>query len=134
VILVDSSVWVDHLRATDAMLAALLDSGRVLAHPLVIGELALGNLRKRETILASLQDLPHATAATDREVLVFIEKRALSGLGISYVDAHLLASTQLTSGASLWTRNERLLWIAEQLDLANRFTGVSFTGSRRENR
>jgi predicted nucleic acid-binding protein len=133
VILVDSSVWVDHLRATDAMLAALLDSGRVLAHPLVIGELALGNLRKRETILASLQDLPHATAATDREVLVFIEKRSLSGLGIGYVDAHLLASTQLTSGASLWTRDERLLWIAEQLDLANKFTGVSFTGSGKEN-
>jgi predicted nucleic acid-binding protein len=133
VILVDSSVWVDHLRATDAMLAALLDSGRVLAHPLVIGELALANLRKRERILASLQDLPQATTATDREVLVFIEKRALSGLGLGYVDAHLLASTQLTSGASLWTRDERLLWIAEQLDLANKFTGVSFTGSSKEN-
>jgi predicted nucleic acid-binding protein len=133
VILVDSSVWVDHLRATDAMLAALLDSGRVLAHPLVTGELALANLRKRERILASLQDLPQATTATDREVLVFIEKRALSGLGLGYVDAHLLASTQLTSGASLWTRDERLLWIAEQLDLANKFTGVSFTGSSKEN-
>lgn len=122
-ILVDSSVWVDHLRASDGRLSALLDAGRVLAHPLVIGELALGNLRKRETILASLQDLPHATTATDREVLVFIEKRALSGMGIGYVDAHLLAATQLTSGASLWTRDERLLRVAEQLELANKFPG-----------
>jgi predicted nucleic acid-binding protein len=119
VILVDTSVWVDHLRAADRRVSDLLDSGRILAHTFVIGELALGNLRQRQTILTSLQDLPHATTATDLEVLSFIERRALSGLGIGYVDAHLLASTQLTADASLWTRDKRLLRVAEQLGLAS---------------
>jgi predicted nucleic acid-binding protein len=119
VILVDTAIWVDHLRATDRRVSDLLDSGRVLAHPFVIGELALGSLRQRQTILTSLQDLPHATVATDLEVLGFIEQQALSGIGIGYVDAHLLASTRLTADASLWTRDRRLLRVAEQLGLAS---------------
>jgi hypothetical protein len=116
-ILVDTSVWVDHLRAGDKTLAALLEAGRVMAHAFVIGELALGHLRRRQTILRALQDLPQATAAADAEVLLFIERHALAGLGIGYVDAHLLASTRLTAGSVLWTRDKRLSGVAERLRL-----------------
>ena len=119
-ILVDTSVWVDHLRIGDKALAGLLESGGVLVHPFVIGELALGNLRNRQAILACLQDLPRAHAATDQEVLHFIERHALAGLGIGYVDVHLLASTQLTPGSSLWTGDKRLSAVAERLGLAGR--------------
>lgn len=117
-ILVDTSVWVDHFRADDEGLAELLRSGRVLVHPYVIGELALGNLRQRQKILALLQDLPQAEVATNGEVLSFIERRALGGVGIGYVDAHLLASAQLTAGSALWTRDRRLMGVAERLGLA----------------
>lgn len=118
-ILVDTSVWVDHLRRGDQILSSLLDASRVLIHPFVIGELALGNLRRRETILTALQDMPHAKVASEREALFFIERHALAGLGIGYVDAHLLAATQLTHGASLWTRDKRLSMLANQLGLAS---------------
>jgi len=118
VILVDTSVWVDHLRAADQALMSLLDAARVLAHPFVIGELALGHLRQSELVLGSLQGLPQATVAMDQEVLHFIHRHALPGLGIGYVDAHLLAATRLTEGASLWTRDRRLLAVAERLGLA----------------
>ena len=84
-ILVDTSVWVDHLRADNAALAALLDAGMVFIHPFVIGELALGNLHHRETVLTALSDLPLAIVATDAEVLVFIERHALFGRGVGYV-------------------------------------------------
>lgn len=117
-ILVDTSVWVDHLRASDKALAVLLDSGAVLAHPLVIGELALGHLRQRETVLNALSDLPHASVATDEEVLHFIERHKLFGRGVGYIDAHLLAAAQLTAGAKLWTKDKRLLGVAVELGLA----------------
>jgi predicted nucleic acid-binding protein len=117
VILADTSVWVDHLRAGDKALVALLDAGMVLAHPFVIGELALGNLRQREIVLKALADLPHASVATDVEVLHFIERRALFGRGIGYVDAHLLAAIQLTAGAELWTNDKRLHGVAVHLGL-----------------
>ena len=116
-ILVDSSIWVDHLRRGDATLARLLDDGRVLAHPFVVGELALGSLRQRELILMALQNLPQAMVASDTEVLRFINQQALYGLGIGYVDAHLLASARLTAGGSLWTRNKRLQAVAHRLGL-----------------
>jgi predicted nucleic acid-binding protein len=118
VILADTSVWVDHLRGGDATLAALLDSGRILAHPCVIGELALGSLKQRNLVLESLQDLPRAKVATDQEVLHFIGTAALFGLGVGYVDAHLLASVRLTDGATLWTRDKRLLDVANRMHLA----------------
>jgi predicted nucleic acid-binding protein len=120
VILLDTSVWVDHLRTGDKVVAGLLDSGRVLVHTFVVGELALGNLRQRHVILSLLQDLPRAIAAMDQEVLHFIERHALAGQDIGYVDAHLLASTQLTTGASLWTRDKGLLRVAERLGLASK--------------
>ncbi len=117
-ILADTSVWVDHLRAGDKVLTALLDAGMVLAHPFVIGELALGNLRQCEIVLKALADLPHASVATDAEVLHFIERHALSGRGIGYLDAHLLAAAKLTAGAELWTNDKRLHGVAVQLELA----------------
>jgi len=119
VILVDSSVWVDHLRSGNATLSHVLDAGRVLAHPFVIGELALGSLKQRDIILAALQDLPPAVVASETEVLQFINVQALHGLGIGYVDAHLLASTRLTLGGSLWTRDKRLHTVANRLGLAS---------------
>jgi len=118
VILVDTSVWVDHLRAGDHPLAALLDAGLVLTHPFVIGELAMGNLRRREIVLGALSDLPRASVATDEEVLHFIDHHALFGRGIGLVDVHLLAAARLTAGAELWTTDQRLHGIAVELGLA----------------
>jgi predicted nucleic acid-binding protein len=118
VILVDSSVWVDHLRSGDAALAKLLQDSQVLAHPLVTGELALGHMKKRAMILADLQRLPQAVLAHDEEVLRFIDLHTLYGLGIGYIDAHLLTSARLTADGSLWTRDKRLHGIAKQLGLA----------------
>jgi predicted nucleic acid-binding protein len=118
VILVDTSVWVGHLRGGDRVLAGLLDAGRVLTHPFVIGELALGNLRHRTRLLDALSDLPHAGVATASEVLHFIARHALFGRGIGYVDAHLLAGTRLAAGAQLWTNDRRLHGAATDLGLA----------------
>lgn len=116
-ILVDTSVWVDHLRTGDAALAASLEAGLVLTHPFVIGELALGTLAEREILLGSLRDLPRATVASDDEVLVLIEREGLQGRGIGYVDVHLLAAVRLTPDASLWTRDKRLQTVAKALSL-----------------
>jgi predicted nucleic acid-binding protein len=118
VILVDTSVWVDHLRSGDPTLTALLDTGRVLSHPFVIGELALGSLRQRDIVLQALQDLPRATVASDAEVLHFIARNALARRGIGLVDAHLLAAVRLTAGAALWTNDKRMLDVALQLGLS----------------
>jgi predicted nucleic acid-binding protein len=117
-ILVDTSVWVDHLRAGNETLAAMLDAVMVLTHPFVIGELSLGNLRERSNVLGALSDLPHAAIATDAEVLHFIDRHSLFGRGVGYVDAHLLAATRLTAGAALWTTDRRLHGIAAELGLA----------------
>jgi predicted nucleic acid-binding protein len=114
VILVDTSVWIDHFRGADATLAGLLNQGRVLMHPFVLGELTLGNFRQRG-VLRNLRDLPQAVVATDSEALDFIERHALFGLGIGYIDTHLLAAVRLTPGASLLTRDNRLAVIAERL-------------------
>jgi predicted nucleic acid-binding protein len=103
-ILVDTSVWVDHLRRGDAGLAALLDRASVLAHPFVIGELACGSIAQRAHVIGLLQMLPQATVAQADEVLTFIERRRLDALCIGYVDANLLASVALSLGSSLSTR------------------------------
>jgi predicted nucleic acid-binding protein len=118
VILVDTSVWIQHLRSGDKALAKLLDTGSVLLHPFVLGELALGNLSRRELVLNSLQALPQASVATYEEVLDLIRRDALYGLGIGYVDAHLLASVRLSAGALLWSRDKRLQKVAEKFGLA----------------
>lgn len=117
-ILVDTAVWVDHLRKADATLVGLLDGGQVLTHPFVIGELALCHLRRRETIVSSLQSLPSAVAATEAEVLHFIDRHRLHGSGVGYIDAHLLAAITLTPGSLLWTRDRILFRLADRLGLA----------------
>ena len=117
-ILVDSSVWIDHLRATDRALAALLDRAQVLAHPFVVGELSLGILGQRRAILDALQGLPQAIVAKDSEALAFIDRHALHGRGIGYIDAHLLTSARLTADAALWTRDKRLQAVAAEFGIA----------------
>lgn len=116
-ILVDTSVWVDHLRAGEPALVHLLNHGLVLAHPWVTGELALGHLSQRQDILGLLTGLPSAEIATDAEVLGLIEAEQLYGLGIGYVDAQLLAATRLTADARLWTADKRLAVVARRLRL-----------------
>lgn len=120
-ILVDTSIWVEHLRGDTAELAPLLGRGQVLIHPYVTGKLALGGLQGRGEILALLQRLPSAVVARDDEVLQFIDSRQLAGAGIGYVDACLLTSARLTPDAVLWTRDRRLDEVAQRL-------GIAFTG------
>jgi len=115
VILVDTSVWVDHLRRREPALADLLEAGGVVTHPFVIGELSLGRLRQRDIVLGALRQLPRAAVATDRETLDFIDRNALHGRGIGYVDAHLLAAARLSADTLLWTRDRRLAGAAERL-------------------
>ena len=111
-ILVDTSIWIDHLRSGNRALAALLQTDLVCSHDFVIGELACGSLRNRAEVLGLLQSLPRLAAATDEETLFFIEKQKLMGRGIGYIDAHLLAATVLR-GARLWTKDRSLKGIAE---------------------
>jgi len=117
-ILVDTSVWIDHLRSGAENLATLLDRSQVLMHPFVLGELACGNLVNRDEVLGLLRDLPRSPVASDDEVLVFIEEQTLMGRGIGYIDAHLLAALALEGTARLWTRDKRLHAVASELSLA----------------
>ncbi len=116
-ILVDTSVWVEHLRHGLPRLAVLLQAGKALIHPWVIGELACGNLRNRADVLELLQGLPAAVVASDSEVLLLIERDRLMGRGIGYVDAHLLASAKL-SHCQLWSQDRRLVALAQERGLA----------------
>jgi len=118
VILVDTSVWVDHLRKRDPAVAAALDAGRVAMHPFVLGEIACGNLTHRAQVLALMRDLPCAPIATENEAMDFIDRRKLMGRGIGYVDVHLLASVVLSGTGRLWTRDRRLAGVADELSLA----------------
>ena len=121
-ILVDTAVWVDHLRRGELRLAEKLTAGRVLVHPFVIGELALRSLRQREIVLGALRDLPHTEVATDYEVLAFIERERLFSLRVRFVDAHLLAAVRLMPGAWLWSRDRRLASVGGRLGLATEWT------------
>lgn len=117
-ILVDTSVWVEHLRSGSDRLSAALDSGQVLTHPFVVGELACGNLRNRVEVLELLDALPASPVATEAEARRFLERRSLMGRGIGYIDVHLLASTALGGGDILWTLDRRLAAVAAELGLA----------------
>lgn len=117
-ILVDASVWINHLRASDERLIALLDTRQVLGHPFVIVELALGNLARRHAFLSELRDLTQAALASDDEILELVEGERLYDRGIGYVDAHLLAAVRLTPDAKLWTRDRPLQRVAAELGLA----------------
>jgi predicted nucleic acid-binding protein len=116
-ILVDTSVWIDHLRTPDAHLSALLSTISVGMHPWVIGELACGNLKNRAAILGDLQLLPSLYLATDAEILLFIEQNRLMGQGIGYIDMHILSSAKL-SRVNLWTRDKRLMRVASDLQIS----------------
>lgn len=117
-ILVDSSVWIDHLRRRDAQLVTLLEAGIVMCHAFVIGELACGHFPARATFLAELTNLPAAPVAAHDEAMVFVDRHALAGRGIGWVDAHLLASAFLAGRAPLLTRDKRLRAIAAELGLS----------------
>jgi len=121
-ILVDTSVWIDHLGRGDARLQALLEEGEVLSHPLIVAEIALGSLSQRRGTLQALQALPQAPLARHDEVMDYLHSQKLFGIGIGYVDLHLLASTRLAEGARLWTRDKRLLAAATKLALAAQVT------------
>lgn len=118
-ILVDTSVWIAHLRLSDPTLVDLLESAEVATHPLVIGELAVGSIRSRDQFLGLLGQLPRMPIATDTEILTFIDARNLYGQGLGIVDVHLLASTMLLPGSTIWTRDLRLLTAATALGLAS---------------
>jgi predicted nucleic acid-binding protein len=117
-ILVDTSVWVDHLRRGDPGLVDLLERSIVIMHPFVVGEIACGTLHRRESILELLQDLPAAAVAEGDEVQRFVESHVLHGKGIGYVDIHLLASVALTEGARIWTRDKKLRLVAQRMGCA----------------
>jgi predicted nucleic acid-binding protein len=116
-ILVDTSVWINHLRRSEPTLVMVLEAGHVMMHPFVVGELACGNLNKRSGLLTLLRDLPAAPVATDAEALGIIDRYRLMGLGIDYLGVHLLASVMLAHGARLWTRDKRLAAVSERLNL-----------------
>lgn len=115
-VLVDTSVWIDHLRKCSARLAGLLNDGEVAIHPFVIGELACGNLANRQEILSLLHSLPAIQRVEDDEILLFIEQHSLAGRGLGLIDVHLLAASKM-SGDPLWTRDKRLKASTETLGL-----------------
>lgn len=116
-VLVDSSVWIAHLRVAEAHLAKLLADGLVRSHPWVIGELACGTLRRRHEFLQSLERLPMTPMATQLEMRVLVERQRLFGLGLGWIDIGLLASARL-GGARLWTKDKALRQAARALNVA----------------
>lgn len=117
-ILVDTSVWVDHLRHSDETLAQLLTQGQVYIHPMITGELACGHLQNREQLIVLWQNLPCSVEASHKEAMLFVESHQLMGKGIGFVDVHLLASARLTANTQLWTRDKRLADVAQSLGIA----------------
>ncbi len=117
-ILVDTSIWVDHLRTGHSTLVRMLEDGVVLGHPWIVGELALCHLSQRHEVIRLLGNLPQATVATDEEIMTLIDRHRLYGVGIGYVDAQVLAATQLTADAALWTGDRRLAVAASRLGCA----------------
>ncbi len=117
-ILIDTSVWVGHLRAHDRELARLIEADAVSTHPYIVGEIALGTLRQRATVLNALQALPQVIVAAEPEVSAFIERYALFGRGVGYVDVCLLAAASVTPNTWLWTSDKKLAAVASDLGLA----------------
>lgn len=116
-ILVDTSVWVDYLRDADDALAAMLEHTIVLMHPMIIGELACGNLQNREQLLTLWHNLPGIVTATNDEAIYFLEQHRLMGRGIGFIDVHLLVTVALHGDTSLWTQDQRLARLADELGL-----------------
>ena len=122
-VLVDTSVWISHLREGNAELAALLNEGEVVCHPFIVGELACGNLKNRTTVLSLLEALPTAVMGEHKEVLAFVENNDLMGKGLGYVDVHLIVSAALTD-LSLWTFDKRLKRASSLLNLGYQEAGA----------
>jgi len=116
-ILADTSVWIDHFRSTNTEFQKLLNGAQIAIHPFIIMELALGLLKDRARALVMLDFLPHVRAAQLIEVRAMVETRALYGLGIGFVDAHLLASVLINPSTFLWTRDKSLRRVAENLGI-----------------
>jgi predicted nucleic acid-binding protein len=117
-ILADTSIWVDHLRAGDDSLVELLKGGCILGHPWVVTEIAVGSLRDRHTVLSLLDGLPQAPVATIDELRHLIERRGLFGRGVGLVDIGLLAACLLVPGCRLWTRDKRLAAVADEMTVS----------------
>ncbi len=117
-ILVDTSVWIDHLHRGEPALLELLEQAEVCRHPMVVAELALGTMRNRRTVLGLLDNLPGVTLSAHDEVLRLVESSVLYGKDLSVVDAHLLAAARINDGVRLWTRDKRLRAEAERLGVA----------------
>jgi hypothetical protein len=113
-VLVDTSVWIAHLRSGNVGLETMLNDGYAVCHPFIIGELACGNLKNRQEILSLLQALPMAIQAEHEEAITFIDNHQLMGKGLGYIDIHLLASAIITN-ISLWTIDERLKAVSSTL-------------------
>ena len=113
-ILADTSIWIDHFRHADAELRRIIEDDRLLCHPSVIGELALGSLRNHRSVMAFLAAQREAMVATHDEVMTMIDRHGIFSMGIGYTDAHLLASVLLDQRAALWTRDKRLRAAAEK--------------------
>jgi len=118
VTLVDTSVWIDHLRRGNTRLAALLTDAQALCHPFVVGEMACGRIRNRREVLGLLEALPQARCAEHEEALTFVERHVLAGAGLGWIDVHLLAAAVL-SRASLWTLDRRLAASADKLGVGD---------------
>ena len=116
-VLVDTVVWIDHLHSNDENLSNLLKNEQIVMHPMVIGELAMGNLANRQRTLEDLAKLPAIPVAKHEEALFFIEHHRLMGAGIGYIDAHLLTASVLHGATQLWTRDRRMMAVADQLDI-----------------
>jgi predicted nucleic acid-binding protein len=117
-VLLDTSIWIDHLRSSNPDVTRLLTRRQILWHPFVLGELAMGNLANRASLLHSIQSFSSATIARHHEVMSFVDTHTLYGLGIGYIDAHLLVSSKLTPDTLLWTRDTRLQAAALRFSLA----------------
>ncbi|KAA3507845.1 type II toxin-antitoxin system VapC family toxin [Agrobacterium rosae] len=117
-ILVDTSIWIDHFRYDDAELKKIINDDQLLCHPFVVGELALGGLRERGAVLAFLAAQREAMIATHAEVMMMIDRHSIFSMGIGYTDAHLLTSTLLDRRSSLWTRDKRLAAAAQKVGAA----------------
>jgi predicted nucleic acid-binding protein len=115
-LLIDTSVWVDHFRRDNRTLSTLLLDGRVFCHPFIIGELACGNLKRRSETLSLLHKLPEAPLAGSADVLTLIDTHGLMGGGLGWVDVHLLSSA-LLAHTQLWTLDRQLARASSRLGL-----------------
>lgn len=108
ILLVDTSIWVDHFRARNSILEEALEDGLVITHEFVIGELACGLMQDRDEVLRTFESLPRASILSHSEFLYFLNANTLQGTGLNFVDIHLLASASLNPGVELWTRDQKL--------------------------